>query len=172
MGTTLYPPEIEYDGAGHDDALEETFDRHLIITVIHTTPEGTLSALKTAYGLAKCSGLQMRLVTTHEVPFRLTLEEPMVSVDFLRGRQASLVAQAKIDPDEVLIQILLCRNGKRALSEFLIPRSLVAIGGIRRWWRPERKLEKQLTRWGHRVVFVETHRRNHPIAFLHGQHCR
>jgi len=155
MRTTLDTPEIDYYGAGHDEAFAETFDRHLIITVVHTTPKGTLSALKTAYGLAKCSGLQMRLVATHEVPFRLTLEEPMVSADFFRGRQASLVAQAKIDPEEVFIQILLCRNGKRALSEFLIPHSLIAIGGSRRWWKPERRLEKYLTRSGHQVVFVE-----------------
>jgi hypothetical protein len=172
MPTTLYTPEIDYHGAGHDEAFAETFDRHLIITVIHTAPEGTLSALKTAYGLAKCTGLQMRLVATHEVPFRLSLEQPMVSTDFLRGRQANLVAQAKIDPEEVFIQILLCRNGRRALSEFLIPHSLVAIGGSRRWWKPERRLEKYLTRSGHRVVFVETHRRNHATAFLHRQHCR
>jgi hypothetical protein len=155
MGTTLYIPEIDFYGAGHDDAFGYAFDRHLIITVIRTTREGTLSALKTAYGVAKCSRLQMRLVATHEVPFRLSLEEPMVPTDFLRGRQAILIAQAKIDPEEVFVQILPCRNGKHALSEFLIPHSLIAIGGSRRWWKPERRLEKHLTRSGHRVLFVE-----------------
>jgi hypothetical protein len=159
MGATFYTPELDYHDAGHDGAFDETFDRHLLITVIHTTPEGTRSALKAAYSLAKCSGLQMRLVATHEVPFRLALEQPMVSVDFLRGRQSSLVVQAKIDPEEVFIQILLCRNGKHALSEYLIPHSLLAIGGSRRWWRAERRLERRLIKWGHRVMFIETKRK-------------
>ncbi len=155
MHTTLYAQGLDEHNAGHDDAFVAPFDAHVIVTVIHTTDDGTVSALKAACDLAKSLGIQIRLVATQEVPFRLALEEPLVSTNFLRQRRALLVFQAGIDPDEVTVQILLCRNEKRALTEFLTPRSLIAIGGNRQWWRPERRLEKYLTRLGHRVVFVE-----------------
>lgn len=150
-----YAPEFGGYDSGHDDAFGSDFDPHFKVTVIHTTPEGTLSSLKTAFDLSKELGVRIGLVAMQEVPFRLPLEQPLVSTDFLRQRQSALVTQAGLDQETVTINIYLCRDQRIALSKFLKPHSLIIVGGKHRWWRPERRLEKWLSRMGHQVIFSE-----------------
>jgi hypothetical protein len=149
-------PEIGGCDAGYDDNFSANFDPHLQLTIIHTIPEGTLCALRLAIGFAKDLSAKIRLVATEVVPFRLPLEYPMISTQFLRQRQALLVAEAGIDEEAVTIEICLCRDPKTALREFLAPRSLIMLGGKRRWWAPEHRLSKWLARLGHQVIFADS----------------
>ena len=134
-----------------------TLDPGLQVTVVYTTPEGTLDALKAAGTLAKDLGARVGLVVTEVVPFRLPLDQPRVSVEFLKQRQDALVSEAHIEGEEVRVQICLCRDRKQTLRQVLPPRSLVVIGGRRNWWaRRDLRLETFLSRLGHHVIFVET----------------
>ena len=141
--------------AGYDDTYGSNFDPHLRITVIHTTHQGTLCALKTASALAKDLCVRIGLVATQVVPFRLPLEEPLVSTNFLRQRQGLLVSEAGIDEEAVAIEVYLCRDPKVVLQQSLAPRSLIVLGGKRGWWRAGQRLGKWLTRMGHQVIFAD-----------------
>ena len=140
---------------GHDSAYGDDFDFHLKITVIHTTPEGTFAALKLAGDLARDLSLRIGLLAVQLVPFRLPIEESIVSPAFLEQRQALLVARTGLGEDEVNIRVCLARDRKAALATLLPPNSLVVIGGRRNWWRQERNLEKWLLRMGHQVLFAQ-----------------
>jgi hypothetical protein len=131
-------------------------DSGLQVTVVYTTPEGTLEALKAAGALAQDLAARVALVVTEVVPFRLPLDQPRVSVEFLKRRQDALVSEANIEGEEVRVQIWLCRDQKQTLRQVLPPRSLVVIGGRRNWWsRRELRLETFLSRIGHHVIFIE-----------------
>jgi len=147
--------EINHE-AGQDAFLGPRLDPGLQITVVYTTPEGTLGALKAADSLAKDLSARVGLIVTEVVPFRLPLDQPRVSVEFLKERQDDLVSQAGIESQEVRVQICLCRDRKHTLHKLLPPRSLLVIGGRRNWWSSrEQRLETFLARLGHHVVFVE-----------------
>lgn len=143
-----------YD-AGYDDTFASNFDPHLKLTVIYTTTEGTLCALKLANQLVKDLRARIRLVAAEVVPFRLPLEYPMISTKFLRQRQTRLVEESGLETDAVSIEICLCREPKKALKEYLSPGSLVVLGGKKRWWRAEQRLAKWLGRADHQVLFAD-----------------
>ena len=129
----------------------------LKVTVIFTTPEGTLAALRTAQDLARNLGLQISLVIAQVVSFHFPLERPDVSIDFLKQRSLALVSQSDIEADQVHIELYFCRDRKQCLQRILVPNSVVVIGARKRWWaRPERKLEEFIRSLGHRVISVDT----------------
>jgi hypothetical protein len=149
------PEEIKRE-AGHDAFLGPRLDPGLQVTVVYTTLEGTLGALKAADTLAKDLNARVAMIVTEVVPFRLPLDQPRVPVQFLQDRQDDLVSRAGIESQEIRVQICLCRDRKHTLHELLPPRSLVVIGGRRNWWSSrEQRLETFLARLGHHVVFVE-----------------
>lgn len=141
--------------AGSNADARVDFDLRLQLTVIQTTPEATLCALRLGSKLAKGVRARIRLVVTEVVPFRLPLENPPISADFLHRRQERLVAYADIDDESVAIEILLCRNAKRALRQFLSPGSLVLVGGRPTFWNSGYRLSKWLERIGHHVNFAD-----------------
>jgi hypothetical protein len=147
--------EINHE-AGQDAFLGPQLEPGLQITVVYTTPEGSLGALKAADALAKDLNARVGLIVTEVVPFRLPLDQPRVSVEFLEERQDDLVSKAGIESQEIRVQICLCRDRKHTLHKLLPLRSLVVIGGRRNWWsNREQRLETFLARLGHHVVFVE-----------------
>jgi hypothetical protein len=149
-------PKIGVPEIGRDALFGERQDTGLQVIVIYTTPHSTLGALNAAGTLAKDLGARVGLVVTEVVPFRLPLDQPRVSIDFLRKQQELLVSKAGIE-EEIRVQILVCRDRNRALSQILPPHSLVMFGGRSGWWaRRERKLNRFLSRSGHQVVFVKT----------------
>lgn len=149
------PNEINHE-AGRDAFLGPRLDPGLEVFVVDTTPEGTRTAVKAAAALARDLCARVGLIVTEVVPFRLPLDQPRVSVEFLKDRQDALVSEADIEEQEVRVQICLCRDRKHTLHQLLPPRSLVVIGGRRNWWsRREQRLETFLARLGHHVVFVE-----------------
>lgn len=133
-------------------------DPRLVITIIRTTPEATLAALRTAGGLAKSLEARIELVATEVVPCQLPLDQPRVPVAFVESSLRGFVVESNLDADEVRIEICLCRDRRQCLQQILRPRSLVVLGGKRYWWSNEYKLQRWLGRLGHRVVFVDVTR--------------
>ncbi len=152
---TQIPEEINRE-AGQDAFFGPRLDLGLQVIVVYTTPEGTLGALKAAGALAKDLSAGVGLIVTEVVPFRLPLDQPRVSVEFLKERQNALVSKAGIEGQEIRVQICLCRDLKHTLHRLLPSRSLVVVGGRRNWWSSrEQRLETFLARLGHHVVYVE-----------------
>ena len=146
------------DGAcRHQGHAELSSDRpNLRVTVVATNDRGTLAALRTAGKLAANLGARIALVKAQVVPFQFPLDKPPVSTDFLQRQLHGLVCEARIEAEEITIQLWLCRNRNESLRKILRAHSLVVIGGRKRWWsRRERTLERYLSRLGHQVVFVD-----------------
>jgi hypothetical protein len=128
-------------------------DRRLNISVVFTSVEATLAALKEAGALARSLSARITVVVPQVVPFPLPLETPPVLLDFNERRFRQIAAQS---PVETAVQIYLCRDGVATLMKVLTPSSLVVIGGRRRWWPTrERSLVRRLRKAGHEVVYKE-----------------
>lgn len=134
--------------------VEET-ERRLNISVVFTTVESTLSALKEAGTLASSLGARITLLVPQVVPYPLPLETPPVLLEFNERRFRVIASQS---PVETGVQIYLCRDRVQTLTSVLIPGSIVVLGGRRRFWWPTRDqvLARQLRRAGLEVIFKET----------------
>jgi len=144
-------------GGAKNDALQPASDRKLNVIVVHTTPEGTVVALRAAADLLKRLDGRLALFAPEVVPFMLPLEEPHVAIDFLKKRYCDLAASAGLVDQDVTIRILFCRDRVAALKQTLVPHSLIVIGGSTHWWRRrERRLAQWLRKLGHHVVFVNS----------------
>jgi hypothetical protein len=151
-------PELEAVpvDAARPDALAPSADPKLRVTVVHTTPDGTVAALRAAADLAKHLDGRVALVAPEVIPFLFPLDEPHVAIDFMKKRYRDLVARAGLVDQEITIRILLCRDRQAALKQWLAPHSLIVIGGSTRWWaRRERRFARWLGKLGHRVIFVD-----------------
>ncbi|MGD0842618.1 MAG: hypothetical protein ABSA32_15825 [Candidatus Acidiferrales bacterium] len=139
------------------DALPVASDAKLRVTVVATTSEGTVAALRAAAELTKHLSSHIALVAPEVVPMRLPLEKPAVSIEFLKRRYLALVSDAGITDELIAIQIWLCRDPEQSLQHVLSPHSVIVIGGSASWWnRRERKLANWLRTQGHHVVFVDS----------------
>jgi hypothetical protein len=127
----------------------------LNISVLFTSVESTLAALKEAALLANCLGARITLLVLQAVPYGLALENPPVLLEFSENRFRVI---ANHSPVETSVQIYLCRDKVQTLASVLNPGSLVVLGGRRRWWWPTRDqaLARELRRSGHEVIFKET----------------
>ncbi len=135
---------------------ERDGDFGLAITVVYTSHEGTLAALRAAGALAKDLDARLDLIVPEVVPFRLPLDQPRVSPEFLEQRQAFLIAESGLESERIRVQICVCRDTKETLGRLLSTESLVLIGGRKGWWPTrERRLETFLSRLGHQVVFID-----------------
>lgn len=148
------------DSKFHRPVDDRSGDR-LDVTVIFTTPEATVAALKTAADLSKQLDARITLLVVEPVPIHVPLDRPLVSIEFLKRRSCDLVCEAGIVDEEVKIQICLCRDRGHALKSLLARHSLVVIGGHMHWWRrTERKLKLFLRGLGHHVILVEATRQS------------
>jgi hypothetical protein len=126
----------------------------LNIDVVFTSVQATLAALKRAGALASRLNSRITLVVPQVVPFPCPLSSPPVLLDFSERRFRVLAGASPVD---TTVQLYLCRDKWDALTLMLKPRSLVVVGGRRRWWpTEEERLARKLGRAGHEVVFVET----------------
>jgi hypothetical protein len=130
-------------------------DRRLNISVVFTSIESTLAALKEAGALASSLAARLTLLVPQVVPYVLPLESPPVLVEFNENRFRVIASQSKV---ETSVQIYLCRDKAQTLISVLRPASIVVMGGRRRWWWPTRDeaLARELRRAGHEVIFKET----------------
>ena len=157
----------EHSGAGAASDAPDT-DLRLRVTVLFTTAEATLRALQMAGDLTRGLAARIMLAAIQGVPFPLSLNRPSIPVDFLERHMRDLVSRAHLEFDEVSIQICICRDREQGLQQLLPPHSLIVLGGTRRWWSRERRLQRRLARLGHHVVFVdvESRRSSRPGAVL------
>ena len=99
-------------------------------------------------------GARITIVVPQVVPYPLPLTSPPVLLDFNERRFHVIASES---PVETRVRLYLCRDRGRRSGNVLAPRSLVVVGGRKRWW-PTR--EKRLARWlrraGHEVIFTET----------------
>jgi hypothetical protein len=132
---------------------DETESR-LEVAVVFTSPAATMAALRKAGVLASCLNARINLLVPQVVPYPAPLESPPVLLDFSEQWCREIAAQS---PVETAVQIFLCRDPAGTLRSVLAPRSLVVIGGRKRWWATrEKSLARKLRRAGHEVVFTET----------------
>jgi hypothetical protein len=129
----------------------------LEVNVIFTDPEATAVALRFAQSFACELGARIRLRAAIAVPLRLPLDEPPVSVTFVRGNLRKLASQVTAEGFDPTLHLYVCRDRVQALSLALKPNSLVVIGGRKRWWpTAESQLAKALRSNGHRVIYVDS----------------
>jgi len=132
----------------------EEADQKLNISVVFTSVESTLTALREAGDLATSLGARITLLVLQVVPYPLPLESPQVPIEFSERRFRAIASQS---PVETTVHIYLCRDKLETLTAALSPGSLVVLGGRKRWWPTrEKKLAQQLRRAGHEVLFKET----------------
>jgi hypothetical protein len=126
----------------------------LNISVVFTSIESTLEALKRAGELASRLSGQITLLVPQAVPYPLPLTSPPVLLDWNERRFTVIATDS---PVETKVLLYLCRDRLETLRRVLTPRSLVVLGGRRRWWPTrEKRLARQLRRAGHEVIFTET----------------
>ncbi len=131
--------------------LDES-DSRLNISVVFTSTDGTMAALRSAGSLAGRLGARITLVVPQTVPYPAPLESPPVLLDFSERRIRQIAEESPVD---VAVHFYLCRQREDALKLALKPRSLVVIGGRKRWWpTAEERLARELGRAGHEVVFT------------------
>jgi hypothetical protein len=142
MAVLKYHPALE-TGQVSKSSLE--------VVVLHTAHKETLGALKMAAELASDLA-PVRLLAIQVVPYPLSLDHPPVSTEFLENRFSKLASDAAVDAS---VDIRLGRDAGDVLESGLGPRSLVVIGGRRRWWpTATMRLARRLERLGHQVVFA------------------
>jgi hypothetical protein len=148
LETRLYQPEAVADAPAATDGHPE-----LEIFVIFTGHSGTLAALRMAHHLGEKLDARLRLLMPYEVPYTLPLTRPAVPVGFL---EEQLHAWASKIPIDIAAHIYLCRDKCRTVRLILKPRSIVILGGRKRWWSVEQKLARVLKKDGHHVIFAES----------------
>ena len=136
------------------------YARVLDVNVVYTDVPGTLAALRKAGGLAANLRARIQLIVPQVVHYPLPLSRPGVPREFSERRFHTLADGLHIDTH---VQICLCRDREQLLTEALPPRSLIVIGGRKRWWlTPEQALASRLHRSGHEVIYAEMERTQRP----------
>jgi hypothetical protein len=131
---------------------EET-DSKLNISVVFTSVDATLAALKEAGDLASSLGGRITLLVPQIVPYPLPLTRPPVAVDFNERRLRVIASDCRV---ETRVSIYLCRDPLETLKSVLKPHSLVVVGSRKRWWpTAEKRLAAKLRSAGHEVVITE-----------------
>jgi hypothetical protein len=136
------------------EPLQETADRRLNISVIFTSNEATLAALRKGGSLASSLSARMTLLVPQVVPYPLPLESPPVLLDWNERRFAEIASQS---PLETNVRLYLCRDRIETLKNALSPRSLVVIGSRKTWWpfASEKRIASAMRRAGHEVILSE-----------------
>ena len=133
--------------------IEEREER-LNISVIFTSVEWTLTALKRAGALAASLGARITLLVPQVVPYPLPLESPPVLIDWNEQRFRMIASES---PVETTVRIYLCRDRLETLAFVLRPASIVIVGCRRKWWpTSEARLARKLRKSGHEVILAET----------------
>lgn len=133
--------------------LTEESDSKLEISVIFTSVDATLAALREAGNLASTLGGRITLLVPQIVPYPLPLTSPPVLVDFNERRLRVIASNARV---ETRVCIYLCRNAFETLRSVLKPRALVVVGCRKRWWpTTEKRLASKLRHAGFEIVLTE-----------------
>jgi hypothetical protein len=138
-------------------------DTPLRLHVIHTTPEATRNALKTACSLAQGLRAEIRLLAAKTVPFPRPLEDPETPADFTEALLTGLVRECGLS---VEIGVLLCRDCEETIPRWLPPESIAIIGRPRPWGPgSSRRLIHAIQRAGRRLIVVDAKKENRAYAY-------
>lgn len=133
-------------------AREENAKLH--ITVVFTSVDSTLHALREAGKLASRLNAALTLIVPQIVPYPLPLSSPPVLLDFTERCFRVLAGES---PVETTVRIYLCRERDAMLRAALEPRSLVVIAAPKHWWpTADKATVRRLRREGHEVLFIES----------------
>ncbi len=132
----------------------EAGSHRLAISVVFTSPEFTITALRRAAALAGNLDARITLIVPQVVPFPLPLASPPVLIDFQEARLREIASKT---PVETVVRIYLCRSRWELLQCVLEAHSLVVLGARAqwRWLTRERRLARKLRHAGHEVVMAE-----------------
>jgi hypothetical protein len=135
--------------------LEQQVEAPLLnVTVLFTSVQGTMAALRKAGTLANQLGGHITLMVPEVVPYHLPLNKPAVVHDWNERRFQVMAAES---PVQTTVRFYLCRDQDEMLASVLKPHSVVVIGGKKHWWpTSESRLAKRLRRLGHEVILTET----------------
>jgi len=137
-------------------SFTEEVDSRLEISVVFTSVDATLEALKEAGHLARMLDGRITLIVPQLVPYPLPLASPPVLVDFNERRLRVLTENCRVD---MRVAIYLCRDAWETLQSVLNPGALVVIGTPKRWWPTrEKRLASKLRKLGHEVIVTEGHK--------------
>jgi hypothetical protein len=130
------------------------FESRLNISVIFTSVDRTLGALRTAGTLANKLHARITLIVPEVVSYQLPLNSPPVLHEWNKRRFRVLAAESSV---ETTVRFYLCRDRNATLARVLKPHSLVVLGGGKHWWpTAESRLARRLRKSGHEVILAET----------------
>ena len=121
--------------AASEPAAEVGEGPALEVTVIFTSAQATMTALKTAQGLARNLNARISLLVPQVVPPQFSPTSPPVSIPFTESRCYALAIACRQDI-EIQVHVYLCGDKRQCLLKVLKPESLVVMGGRKRWWPP------------------------------------
>jgi hypothetical protein len=122
------------------------------VNVLFTTHAGTLAALRSVSRLGASLNVLPNVLMPYVVPYSLPFDWRAVPEGFLEEKIRALSRES---PTALRVRIYLCRNTRETLRRILQPRSLVVVGGRRRWWPShEQRLVRALKKSGIDVIFV------------------
>lgn len=130
-------------------------NNELEVNVLFTNEKRARTALRFAGALAQNLNARINLVVVKEVPLAFPVDRPPVAVSFTARRLLEFAGEGVQGPLDTTVQLCYCRNKPQALIRVLRPKSLVIIGGRKRWWpTKEGRLAKMLRAKGHQVIFA------------------
>jgi hypothetical protein len=143
-----------YDG-GEVSLSPDRGGAKLRVFVVHTTPEGTIAALRAAAKLSRDLDARIVLLAAEAVPVHFSMAQPHVPLRFLERRLYGFIREAGIVDEEFSVLAALCRHRKLCLRAMLPPHSLVVIGTDPHWWHP---YDRRIAEW------LRTEQHQHVIA--------
>lgn len=124
----------------------------LTITVLFTSRESTLAALKKAAEMAHGLDAAIRILVPQIVPYPLPLESPQIDLGLNNHRLQTLFHQVTV---ETWVEVFLCRDLSDCLIQRIESKAIVLVGGKRRWWPTrETRLVQQLVDRGCQALLV------------------
>lgn len=133
-------------------------DRQVLdVNVIHTEPRSTCAALRFANSFASGLNASIHLLVVLSVPTQLPIDQPAVSVGFIRRTLCEIVGDFGSPAGRYSLQIYLSRSRRvDTLLQVLRPNSVVILGDGRRFLPTmEKRLSSTLRAHGHNVVLVK-----------------
>jgi hypothetical protein len=128
----------------------EATEPRLNISVIFTSVESTLNAIKKAGAVAASLGTRITLVVPQVVPYPLPLKSPPVLLDWNEKRFHVIANES---PVETTVRIYLCRDRLETLVSVLREGSIVVVGCRKSWWpNSDYRLARKLQKAGHEVI--------------------
>jgi len=141
------------EGASPPELLAVEPGEKLEVSVLFTTPESTIAAVRRAATLLNGLEGRISLIDVQTIPYPLPFETPLVALDFIKQRLLAIAGEIDL---EIAVYVYLSRFRWETLAQVLRPGSVIVIGCRTNWWLGwEKKLARRLQRAGYSTVLVE-----------------